>query len=120
MGNPDVNQLGQQIQDSPDTKTYQDELSYVKDQVELDIRRAYLESLQDNNRQRKQYARNTFILTCIWISVVLVIAGLSGFEKIKLSDTVLVTLITTTTANVFGFFFLVMKYLFRTEAESAK
>jgi undecaprenyl pyrophosphate phosphatase UppP len=120
VGNPDLNQLGQQIQNSPDTKTYQDELSYVKDQVELDIRRAYLETLQDNNRQRKRYAKNTFVLTCIWISVVLVIIGLCGFNIMKLSDTVLVTLISTTTANVFGFFFLVMKYLFKSEPENSQ
>lgn len=119
MANPDLNKLGEQIQNAPDTKTYQDELSFVRDQVELDIRRAYLETLQDNNRQRKQYARNTFILTCTWISIVLVIIGFSGLELMKLSDTVLVTLISTTTANVFGFFFLVMKYLFKIEPEAS-
>jgi len=45
---------------------------------------------------------------------------LAGVKLLSLSDTVLVTLITTTTASVFGFFLLVMKYLFNPEFETPK
>ena len=70
-----------------------------------------------NNRERVKYAKMTFILTSFWIAIVLCIVYLSGRNYLNLSDTVIVTLITTTTVNVFGFFFLVMKYLFRVDQQ---
>jgi hypothetical protein len=88
------------------------------------LKRQLIDSLQTNSAQRRMYARRTFWLTCIWITLVIIIVALNGldvyFNGIKhrvliLSDTVVVTLITTTTLNVFGFFLLVMKYLFNTE-----
>jgi hypothetical protein len=44
--------------------------------------------------------------------LVLAIIVAYGKEFLKFSDTVIVTLITTTTANVFGFFYFVANYLF--------
>jgi len=74
-----------------------------------------LKSLQNDNRQRLSYAKLTFILTCVWISTSMTIVVCEGANILSLSEAVLITLISTTTANVFGFFFLVIKYLFRTK-----
>lgn len=69
---------------------------------------------QQNRAQRKEYADNIFAFLCVYMLFVgLIIMGVGcnhcGFE---LSDTVLITLITTTTANVIGIFVFVVKYLF--------
>ena len=69
---------------------------------------------QQNRAQRKEYADNIFTFLCIYMLFVgLIITGVGnshcGFE---LSDTGLIALITTTTANVIGIFVFVVKYLF--------
>ena len=96
------------------------ETDFVDQELDHEIKRAYIETLQSNNIQRKRYAINTFILTCGWIGIVICIVVLTGLKALSLSDTVLITLITTTTASVFGFFLLVMKYLFNTGLEKPK
>ena len=88
------------------------ESEYLDQQLERDIRRAHLITLRNNNVARMNYARKTFVLTVIWIVVVLAIKLFNGLHLLHLSDTVLVTLISTTTINVFAFFLLVIKYLF--------
>lgn len=97
----------------------------VEDEASWLLKNQLIESLQVNRTQRRKYARYTFWLTCGWITLVLMIVAASGLELpgkfgikgnlLKLSDTVIVTLITTTTVNVFAFFVLVMKYLFNSE-----
>jgi len=96
------------------------EAIFTLQELDQEIKKAHLRTLQDNNIQRRRYAVNTFILTCSWIGVVICIVVLAGIKLLSLSDTVLVTLITTTTASVFGFFLLVMKYLFNPEFEKPK
>jgi hypothetical protein len=44
--------------------------------------------------------------------IVLLIVIQCGRKSLMLSDGVLIALITTTTANVFGFFYVVVNYLF--------
>lgn len=69
----------------------------------------------ENKDQRKTYATYIFRFTCAWAIVMLLITILVGFGLINhISDKVLITLITSTTVNFFGFFLLVVKYLFNT------
>jgi hypothetical protein len=95
-----------------------------KDEATFLLKNQLIESLISNRDQRRRYARLTFVLTCTWITLVILIVALSGLDirykdfngrVLILSDAVVITLITTTTLNVFGFFLLVMKYLFNTE-----
>ena len=53
-----------------------------------------------------------FLFPVIWMFFILLIVYGCGDGKLKLSDTVLVTLITTTTVNIFGFLYVVVNYLF--------
>jgi hypothetical protein len=97
----------------PDVDYYNSEANYL-------LKRQIIDSLDSNSVQRRNYARRTFWLTCSWIFLVILIVAASGLDikgwrLLKLSDAVIITLITTTTLNVFGFFLLVMKYLFNTE-----
>ncbi len=101
--------------------------------VALQIQIARLEGVIQDISERKKYAARIFKLVATFLFVVVFIVWLHGvsnfyllnpfkggflkgpdfFEfSFHLSDTVIVTLLTTTTANVVAFFVLVTKYLF--------
>lgn len=63
---------------------------------------------------RKKYAAHIFWLMCGWLLAILAIIFLEGFKYkcFDLSDTILITLITTTTGNIALYFLVVTKYLF--------
>lgn len=74
--------------------------------------------LENNNSERKRYALWIFILTCAWAFLIFLIIFLQGFGTVvtfKITDSVMITLITSTTINFFGFFLLVIRYLFATK-----
>ncbi|MBE9466398.1 hypothetical protein ACFP1I_24455 [Dyadobacter subterraneus] len=101
--------------------------------VALQIQIARLEGVIQDISERKKYAARIFQLVATFLFVVVFIVWLHGignfyllnpfeggflkgpdhFEfSFHLSDTVIITLLTTTTANVVAFFILVTKYLF--------
>ena len=86
---------------------------------ELDLGKEYslaqLKRLIDDNKARKSFSNWIFAVTVLWMFMVLMIVVQCGRRIIMLSDGVLVALITTTTANVFGFFYVVVNYLFNKE-----
>ncbi len=63
---------------------------------------------------RGKYTSRLYWLMLGWMTAVYVVIVLSGFAALgfKLSDTVLIALITGTTANVIGLFVIVARYLF--------
>lgn len=79
-----------------------------------------LKDLKQDRDERKSYASKLYWLVLIWLMIILLIIVLQGLQLLpgvnvyfQLSDIVLVTLITTTTANVAAFFLVVVRYLFR-------
>jgi hypothetical protein len=48
----------------------------------------------------------------IWLLAIGVFLFLAGLGKLKVADSVLIALITTTTANVLGLFYIVARWLF--------
>ncbi|WP_299833668.1 hypothetical protein [uncultured Tenacibaculum sp.] len=71
--------------------------------------------IQDRN-ERKKYAYRTFIFLSVFTFLVLTIVFLAGFStqlNFKLSESVLIALITSSLASIVGIFILVMRYLFR-------
>lgn len=74
--------------------------------------RAQLKRLLDDNRARKKFSVFIFAITVLWMFLVLFIVVQCSRRVFVLSDGVLIALITTTTANVFGFFYVVVNYLF--------
>ena len=74
--------------------------------------RAQLKRLLDDNRARKRFSGFIFAITVLWMFLVLFIVVQCSRQVFILSDGVLIALITTTTANVFGFFYVVVNYLF--------
>lgn len=84
--------------------------------TELGIRKEELEGKRQDRLQRKAYADNIFTFLCIYMIIVFVILFKHGclFNSFELSDSVIVALITTTTANIIGIFVFVVRYLFNT------
>lgn len=62
--------------------------------------------------QRKIYASRLFDLSQYWLLFIGAFLLLAGFGKLKVADSVLIALITTTTANVLGLFYIVARWLF--------
>lgn len=63
---------------------------------------------------RKHFSWATYGLLVGWLLLVLSIVVLSGFKALgfELAENVLITLLVSSSANVIGMFFLVLKYLF--------
>jgi hypothetical protein len=95
-----------QLPEKADEKT-KSESVYV-----TELGNEYVNKIRDDRKGRIIYAELIFTVTVIWLFLILMIVVLCGQGKLKLSDTVLVTLITTTTIAVFGFFLAVVNYYF--------
>lgn len=74
-----------------------------------------LKESQQNTELRKIYISRNFFLTCIWLTIVLIIILCQGFGVLhfNLHDSVLITLLSTTTANIIGVLVIVITYLFK-------
>jgi hypothetical protein len=81
--------------------------------IELAIRSETLEGNRQDRLERKRFAQNIFWLLVTFLLCTLSIVALSGLCILRLSDTVMVTLLATTTADVIGIFIFVVKYLFK-------
>lgn len=85
--------------------------------IAIEDRREDLENKKQNRNQRKSYGNKLFVFLCVYMGLVFLVLLLCGFSLFgfTLSDTVLIALITTTTANVVGIFAFVVHYLFPTK-----
>ncbi len=74
-----------------------------------------LKESQQNTALRKIYISRNFSLTCIWLIMVFLIIVCQGFgiAHFNLHDSVLITLLSTTTANIIGVLVIVITYLFK-------
>lgn len=73
------------------------------------------EDLAGKSQDRKQrgiFAMRIFGFVCFYMAAALTIVVLDGCCVLDISDTVLVTMLGTTTANVIGLFLVVAEYLF--------
>jgi hypothetical protein len=80
--------------------------------LDAEFEKEALKRLVEDNHARKSFSQWIFAVTVLWMFVVIMIVIQCGRKIITLSDGVLIALITTTTANVFGFFYVVVNYLF--------
>ncbi|MTD67697.1 hypothetical protein [Flavobacterium sp. LC2016-13] len=83
-----------------------------------------LEDIKDriqDREERKKYAKRTFSFLVVFTFTVLgivIAVGLDNWICFHLSDTVLITLITTSLASIVGIFAIVMRYLFKQSASN--
>jgi hypothetical protein len=80
---------------------------------------AVLESYRQDTGERKRYAGHFFVLSCIWVGVIVAILLLQGFGSFwfgkmpfKLSEPVVLAVIGSTTLNILGILYIVANYLF--------
>lgn len=71
-----------------------------------------LEGKKQDRKQRKKFANWIFWVVVLYLIIVLFILCSCGYGCFYISDSVLITLLGTTTANVLGLFAIVAKYLF--------
>lgn len=92
-------------------KVYQQK---IKDN-ELKSAEHRLKQRKKEHKQRVSYASKIYWLSVVWLGVVTLITVASGIDIVPfgLSDTVLITLLTTTTATVLGLFITVLRFLFK-------
>lgn len=86
-------------------------------QADLEAKIERLEAKIERRSLRAQYARQLFWLLCgslVFVYFLLVCQGLQslGNHSFFLSDKVLIAVISSTTANVIGLFYVVAKYLY--------
>ena len=86
-----------------------------KQALELQLLKAQIQKFEDDNESRREFSRSIYAVTVIWMFLVLMIIVQCANGKWHLSDSVLIALITTTTANVIGVFIIVANYLFNRE-----
>lgn len=85
-------------------------IDYLRAQI--DRQRDEIEGLKQDREQRKIFSYVIFGFMCIYMLISLALVFLDGYGIIFLSDKVLITLLTTSLANVIGIFNFVAKYLF--------
>lgn len=89
-----------------------EEIALAQQRVDIDRLKEELESLKQDRKQRKILSFALFGFMCVYMAVALLIVFLCGLFVMYLSDTILVTLLTTTLADVIGIFGFVAKYLY--------
>lgn len=80
--------------------------------ISNDLLQAQVDKLNNDNRARKTHSTLIFLMVFIWILFVVVFLILVGAEKLKISDKVLITLLSTTSVNIIGLLVIVANYLF--------
>lgn len=106
--------------EEPATTRFDPDEIYQKEKEELQTKQYYetlllreqVQRFRQDNEGRRILRDAIFAVTVIWMLLVLLIVWHVGAGKMRLSDSVLITLITTTTMNVFGFLYVVVNYLY--------
>ena len=84
----------------------------TKEEAEISYQQVLRLSEQERMVARRFYAPAFFVLSCLWLVMISVLLFLHGFGIMRLSDSVLIAALSTTTANVLGTLFVVARYLF--------
>lgn len=83
--------------------------------LELQLLKAQIKKFEDDNEGRREFSRSIFAVTVVWMLLVMMVVFQCADGRWHLSDSVLIALITTTTATVIGVFVIVANYLFNKE-----
>ena len=89
-------------------------------EAEVQTKEHALQELRVMFDERKRYSSWLFNLSAYWLMFIGAFLLFAGAEKIKVADSVLIALITTTTANVLGLFYIVARWLFPNKNTSDK
>lgn len=83
-------------------------------EIDDDLKQEEIESKRQDRKERKEYAAKVWSLICRYLLILsLLVAG--SHYVFCLSDSVLIALLCTTTANILGLAYIVMRYLFKSK-----
>lgn len=83
-------------------------------EIDDDLKQEEIESKRQDRKERKEYAAKVWKLICRYLLILsLLVAG--SHCVFHLSDSVLIALLCTTTANILGLAYIVMRYLFKSK-----
>jgi len=83
----------------------------VSEQAKAEAKEA-LKGIRQDRKERKRYAKSIFRFIKIWAYSVIIIFVAAGKGYVKFDNSVIITLLSTTTANVLALFAIVANYLF--------
>ena len=89
-----------------------EDIALERGRVDIYIKKEELEGAKQDRAQRKQYADKIFLLVAFYLISVYILIILSGVSFLEIDSSVLIAIVTTTTANVIALFTFVAKYLF--------
>ena len=105
--------LGKAAMEDPRVQLREEQLLMEgKQQQELRKMTAEADKIVQDNEGRRKFSWAIFYVMVLWIAAVLLIVIQCANTNWHLSDSVLITLISTTTATVIGVFIVVANYLF--------
>ena len=87
----------------------------LEDVDDMSMRQQRKERFSQNTRFRKHLAVWVMYIVPIWLFVVIVVLVLSGANVLHFDSNVLITLLATTTVNVLGLAYIVLKGIFPEE-----
>ena len=89
------------------------DVSFTANYYEKELKKLEVKSKLQDIEMRKEYAGLIFRFVCYYMAFVFIILFLSGTpSSFKMSDSVLLMLLGTTTATVISLFAIVVNYLF--------
>jgi len=92
-----------------------DNIDYEYKKTKLDLLKAQLKGSEQDIGERKSYAQKIFVFLSVFTGIMLLIVILCGLKVLDLDELIVITLISTTSANVIGIFIYVAKYLFKSK-----
>lgn len=98
-----------------DADTYNLTTAHLSEQYSRDKHRRtdeFIKDTQQDRNQRKDYATKIFWLVCAWLAAILGLVFCTGLKRLDLSDSVLITLISSVSVNIIGLMAIVANYLF--------
>lgn len=111
-----LNRLGS-ISDEK-SENIEDAFASSKETIELALMNEELESKKQDRRQRGEFSRKIYWTIVGYMVVVLCVLCATGAGWLCFSSpAIMITLLSTTTANVIGLFVIVTKYLFHTSSK---
>lgn len=74
-----------------------------------------IESIRQDNKMRKTFSILIFLFVVVYVILVLALVYFISLGWVSCSDTIIVTLLSTTTANIIALFAFVARYLYNTK-----
>ncbi len=99
---------GIEIKPEDEIKAEEQEITFEERQKEAELQR-----YNDDSRHRKNLVKWATTLIGLWLGAVVLILVATGMPLLDLSDTVMVTLLSTTTVNVLGLMIIVLNDIFK-------